>query len=250
MGPEPAEGIRLLCDLELAPYCLPDLLPMRGMQQEAGRHKDVYAHTLQVLDRTPPRLALRWAALLHDVAKPRTRTVQNGVVHFLGHDRKGETMARRILLDLREPQDTIERVGRLVGLHLRANAYEAGWTDGAVRRFVREVGDDLLEDLLALSRADVTSGRAERRTAIAQRVSQLEQRIRDLRAQEDIARLASPLDGNDLMALFGRGPGAWIKRVKDPLLDLVLDGTLAPDDRVSAEVIARKLYAELSDETP
>ncbi|HTD78565.1 MAG TPA: HDIG domain-containing protein, partial [Chloroflexota bacterium] len=153
LGPAPARGIRLLCDLGLADFSLPDLPNLRGMQQEliAGRHKDVFSHTLQVLDRTPPRLALRWAALLHDIAKPATRRVENGKVSFHGHDHKGERMARRILADLHEPGELVDRVGHLVGLHLRANSYEGVWTDSAVRRFVLEVGDDAVEDLLALS---------------------------------------------------------------------------------------------------
>jgi poly(A) polymerase len=243
-GPYPALGIQLLCDLGLAPYSLPSLLAMRGMRQEAGRYKDVFTHTLQVLDRTPPRLTTRWAALLHDVAKPSTLSVVKGQVHFFGHDVKGARMARRILLDLRQDTHLAEQVSRLVGLHLRANAYESGWTDGAVRRFVREIGDDLLRDLLMLSRADVTSRRADRRLAIARNAAELERRIVELRAQEDIARLASPLDGVELMTMFGRGPGPWIKVIKDHLLELVLDGTLGQDDRERAAEIARQVYAE------
>ncbi|MBI2756472.1 MAG: HD domain-containing protein [Chloroflexi bacterium] len=245
VAPRPSRGVQLLCDLGLAAHTLPDLLAMRGMHQEAGRHKDVFFHTLHVIDRIPPRLPLRWAALLHDIAKPRTLRVENGQVHFFGHDRVGEKMARSILDGLRQDGLLINRVGRLVGLHLRANAYESDWTDGAVRRFVREVCDDVLEDLLHLSRADVTSGLPERRLAIARRVGELELRIRGLRAEADIARLASPLDGADLMALFERGPGPWIRPLKDHLLDLVLDGQLRQDDREAAVPIARRLYAEL-----
>ena len=244
-GPAPGRAILLVTDLGLARHSLPDLLAMRGMRQEEGRHKDVFGHTLQVLDRTPPRLPLRWAALLHDIAKPRTLRVENGHVHFFAHDRIGETMARQILEGLRCDRHLVEHAARLVGLHLRANAYDSTWTDGAVRRFVREVGDDLLPDLLALSRADVTSGRADRRLGIAASVAELERRIVELRAQEDIARLASPLDGNDLMALFGRRPGPWIRPIKDRLLEMVLEGELAPDDREAAVPIARRLFAEL-----
>src|SRR5919204_3570692 len=187
LGPAPARGILLLCDLGLAEFSLPEVPKLRGMQQEfvQSRHKDVFSHTLQVLDRTPPRLALRWAALLHDVAKPATRRVEDGKVTFHGHDRKGERMARRILVDLRQPSELIDRVGRLVGMHLRANAYEGEWTDSAVRRFVLEVGEDILEDLLLLSRADVTTGRVERRAEIARSVAELERRILELREQED-----------------------------------------------------------------
>ena len=247
LGPAPSRGIRLLCDLHLADFSLPDVPRLRGMQQDMdqGRHKDVFNHTLQVLDRTPPRIALRWAALLHDIAKPATKHVENGKVTFHGHDHKGERMARRMMSELHQPSDLVERVGRLVGLHLRANAYEGEWTDSAVRRFVREVGDDLIEDLLALSRADVTTGRVERRTAIARSVAELERRIQELRAQEDIANLSSPLDGLELMQLFERGPGPWIKPIKNHLTELVIEGDLASDDKDTASTIARRLYEEL-----
>jgi poly(A) polymerase len=245
LGPAPARGIQLLCELGLADFSLPDVPRLRGMQQEYGRHKDVFSHTLQVLERAPPRLALRWAALLHDIAKPATKRVEHGKVTFHGHDRKGERMARRILADLRQPSDLVERVGRLVGMHLRANAYEGEWTDSAVRRFVLEVGEDVLEDLLLLSRADVTTGRAERRAEIARSVAELERRILELREQEDLARIASPLDGTDLMALFDRGPGRWIQPIKDALREMVIEGELASGDKAAAELIARRLYAEL-----
>jgi poly(A) polymerase len=245
LGPAPSRGIRLLCDLGLADFSLPDVPKLRGMEQELhqGRHKDVFSHTLQVLDRTPPRLALRWAALLHDIAKPATKHVENGKVTFHGHDHKGERMARRILGELHLSSEAIDRVGRLVGLHLRANAYEGVWTDSAVRRFVLEAGEDLLDDLLQLSRADVTTGRVERRIAIARSVAELEQRIAELRAREDIARIASPLDGTDLMQLFDRGPGRWIQPIKDHLRELVIEGELAANDKEGAIPIARRLYA-------
>jgi poly(A) polymerase len=246
-GPAPGRGIALLCELGLADSSLPDVPRLRGTEQEPGygRHKDVFSHTLQVLDRTPPRLALRWAALLHDIAKPATKRVERGKVTFHGHDLKGERMARRLLGELHEPSELVERVGRLVGMHLRANAYEGAWTDSAVRRFVLEVGDDLVEDLLALSRADVTTGRVERRAAIARSVAQLEQRIQELRAQEDLARIASPLDGLDLMQLFERGPGPWIQPIKDQLKEMVIEGELAAGDKEAAVPVARALYAGL-----
>lgn len=246
MSAAPSRGIRLVCDLGLAPHSLPDVPRLRGMEQEehGGRHKDVFNHTLQVLDRTPPRLTLRWASLLHDIAKPATKRVENGKVTFHGHDVKGERMARRILADLHQPSELIDRVGRLVGLHLRANAYAGAWTDSAVRRFVVETGDDLLDDLLALSRADVTTGRLERRVAISRSVAELETRITELRAEEDLARIASPLDGQDLMRLFDRGPGRWIAPIKEQLREMVIDGQLRQDDKEAAIPIARRLLAE------
>jgi poly(A) polymerase len=237
-------GIRLLCDLGLMRQIIPDVLAMRGMRQDASyHHKDVFEHTLQVVDRAPARLVVRWAALLHDIAKPRTRTIDDGVVHFFGHEQLGEQMARKILLGLRLDRATVERVAKLVGMHQRANAYEDDWTDGAVRRFIREA-DDVLEDLLDLSAADVTSRRQERIRAADARVTALRARIERLRAEEEVEKLSSPLDGNELMALFGRPPGPWIRPIKERLLAAVLDGQLAPDDKEGAARLAREMLGE------
>jgi poly(A) polymerase len=238
-------GIRALCTLDLMPEIVPEILELRGMHQEAAyHHKDVFEHTLQVVDQTPPNLVLRWAALLHDIAKPRTRSIENGQVHFYGHEHVGEKLSQRILKNLRLDRQTIEHVGKLVGMHQRANAYEDDWADGAVRRFIREA-DDILDDLLALSAADVTSRRPDRIRAGAERVEALRARIAKIREQEEVEKLASPLDGVELMALFNRGPGPWIKPVKERLLAAVLDGELAPDDKAGAEGLARDVLASL-----
>ena len=240
----PGLGIRLLSDLGLMQQIIPEVLAMRGMHQDASyHHKDVFEHTVQVVDQTPARLVARWAALLHDIAKPRTRTVDDGVVHFYGHDYLGDQMSRKILQGLRLDRDTIEQVGKLVAMHQRANSYEEDWTDGAVRRFIREAGD-VLEDLLDLSAADVTSKRQERRRAADERVTALRERIERIRAEEEVEKLDSPLDGNELMALFGRGPGPWIKPVKERLLAAVLDGELAPDDKEGATRLALEVMGE------
>src|SRR5690606_16248823 len=146
----------------------PEILQMRGMRQDSYHYKDVFEHTLMVVGNVPPSLHLRWAALLHDIAKPRTMKIECGEVHFFGHERVGEQMTRRILGNLRYDRDMIMRTAKLVGMHQRANSYEPDWTDGAVRRFMREAGDELC-DLLALSRADVTSRRPEKRLAAARR---------------------------------------------------------------------------------
>lgn len=237
-------GIRMLTDLGLMRQIVPEVLAMRGMLQDASyHHKDVFDHTVQVVDQSPPRLVVRWAALLHDIAKPRTRSVDDGVVHFFGHESLGEKMSRKILLRLKLDRDTIDKVGLLVAMHQRANAYEDDWTDGAVRRFIRE-GGEILDDLLDLSAADVTSRRQDRRQAAGARVSALRARIDKIRAEEEVEKLASPLDGNELMVLFGRSPGPWIRPVKDGLLAAVLDGQLGPDDKEGAEKLAREILGE------
>jgi poly(A) polymerase len=236
-SPEPARGLRLMMELGLMRNAVPDLLPLR--ETAAGRRsKDVFEHTLRVVENTRSDLVLRWAALLHDIGKPRTVVVEDGEVHFPGHERVGESMARHILTTLRLDGETTDRVARLVGMHMRANQYEPDWTDGAVRRLMREA-DGELELLLELSAADVTSYRAQKVAAARARVDALRERCRRIAEQEDIAKLKSPLDGHDLMAMFDRRPGPWIGRIKDRLLDMVLDGDLGADDRERAAELAR-----------
>jgi poly(A) polymerase len=206
---------------------------MRGVSQRPLHHKDVFEHTLGVVENSPPDPVLRWTALLHDVGKPPTKSAHRGEVHFFGHEEVGARMARRILRRLRFDQRLVERVAKLIRMHLRVNSYSSEWTDGAVRRLIREAGEELAP-LVALSRADVTSYRPERVRAAAMRADEFEQRCAELLAQEDVARLQSPLDGHEIMALFGQGPGRWIQEIKDYLLALVLDGELAEDARQPA----------------
>ena len=153
-------------------------------------------------------------------------------------------MAREILRRLKFDRAFIDHVTRLVKMHMRANAYTSEWTDGAVRRLMYDA-DDAFADLLDLSRADITSYRPERVSRAVARVDDLERRARWLREEAERVPIKSPLDGNDLMELFGREPGAWIRPIKDHLLNLVIDGALAPDDREGAIVEAKKVMAQL-----
>lgn len=238
---QPALGLEALCDTGLAAYVMPELLPLRSTGQD-GRHKDVFGHTLKVVENVPATPILRWAALLHDIGKPKTKTVQDGKVHFFRHEMVGARMARKILRRLRFDRESSERIQRLVAEHLRPNLYTPEWTDGAVRRFVRET-EGITDDLFALSRADITSYRRSRVEAGVARVNHLEARCRELQAQEDVAKLQSPLDGNDLMTMFDRGPGPWIKPIKDYLLELVIDGELEQDDKEMGAKLAQQ-FAE------
>jgi poly(A) polymerase len=246
VSPDPARGLRLLVDSGLMAYILPEALELRGVSQRPAHSKDVYEHVLRVVANTPPRPATRWAGLMHDIAKPRTRSVEDGKVHFFGHEEVGAGMARDILRRLKFDRPFIDHVTRLVRMHMRANAYAPDWTDGAVRRLMLEA-DGALQDLLDLSRADITSYRQERVNRATARVAELEERTRRLREEAERVPLKSPLDGNDLMDMFGRGPGPWLRPVKDYLLGLVIDGQLAPDDRTGAETEARRFIAEHED---
>ncbi len=242
LAPRPSVGIRLLAELGLLPYTIPELLPMVEMQGRPGRrHKDIFDHVMQVLDKTPPTRELRWAGLLHDIAKPETMGMIEGKVHFFGHEVKGARYAEKVLTRLKYDHALVEAVTALVAQHMRINTY-SDWTDGAVRRFMRDAGPQL-ENLFALSRADITSQRPERVRAVRATVDALEERCRLLNEQAEIAKMHSPLDGVDLMAMTGCPPGRWIARVKDFLLDLVLDGDLDMEDKVRGEALARAFLA-------
>jgi poly(A) polymerase len=239
----PARGLRLLVDFGLMPWIVPEVLELCGVSQRPAHSKDVYDHVLRVVERTPARPATRWAGLLHDIAKPRTRSVEDGKVHFFGHEDVGAVMAREILHRLKFDRPFIEYVSQLVKLHMRANAYLPEWTDGAVRRLMLDAGEGL-HDLLDLSRADITSYRQDKVTRAVARVNELELRCQRLREEAERVPIRSPLDGNDLMRIFNRDPGPWLRPLKDYLLGLVIDGQLAPDDQEEATRLATAFLAE------
>ncbi len=248
LSDHPARGLDLLVELELMLSIVPEVVELRGVSQQptprAPATKDVYAHVLRVVERSSPRLVARWSALLHDIAKPRTKTVEDNKVHFFNHEDVGAYMARDILKRLHFDRDFIESVSRIVHLHMRANAYTAEWTDGAVRRLMIDAGDDL-PDLLDLSRADITSYRVDKVARASARVTELAERCQRLKEEATRVPLRSPLDGNELMEMFGRGPGPWLRPIKDHLLGLVIDGELSPDNKEEAARIARSMLANL-----
>jgi poly(A) polymerase len=250
LSDHPAKGLDLLVELGLMTWIIPEVVALRGVSQQpipaSNRgisSKDVYAHVLRVVERSSPRLLTRWSALLHDIAKPVTRVVEDNKIHFFGHEDIGAHMAHDILKRLHFDREFIECVSRIVRLHMRANAYTAEWTDGAVRRLMLESGE-VLPDLLDLSRADITSYRADKVSRAAARVSELDERAKRLTEEAQRVPLKSPLDGNELMELFGRPPGPWLRPIKDHLLGMVIDGLLAPDDKQQAIEIARELVKQ------
>ena len=199
---------------------------------------------MRVVRQSPPRLAIRWAALLHDAAKPLTRGVDlDGEVHFYGHEQAGATLATRVLNRLNADKSLRASVRDLVALHGRPAAYDETWTDSAVRRLALEAGV-VWNDLLDLAAADVTSGRARKQLEAAERVANLRSRFEKLQDESHLEQLISPLDGDQLMQIFNLPPGPWIKRIKDHLRELVIDGSLSPNDEATATHIARSLLEE------
>jgi len=230
LTPDPALGIDVLVQTEVADEVLPEVSRLRMEADEHHRHKDVYQHSLTVLRQAielEPRygldgdLTVRLAALLHDIGKPKTRTLlPDGRVAFHLHEVKGANMTKRRLTALRFPNDVIRDVSQLVGLHLRFHGYGDGeWTDSAVRRYVRDAGP-LLTRLHVLTRADCTTRNRAKAARLSRAYDGLEQRIAELSEQEELARLRPELDGNDIMRILGVPPGPVVGRAHRYLLEL------------------------------
>lgn len=240
---DPVRGLRLLVDTGLIDLFLPEVPALRLEVDEHHHHKDVYEHSLTVLrqaielERTrhpdaAPDVPLRLAALLHDIGKPATRRLEpGGAVTFHHHDVKGSRMARKRLRELRFDSATIESVALLIELHLRFFGYaEGAWTDAAVRRYVRDAGDEL-ERLHILTRADVTTRNKRKATRLRLAYDDIERRIDELRAQEELDAIRPELDGNQIQQILGISPGREVGEAYRFLLDLRLDeGVLGPEE--------------------
>ncbi|MFM9107600.1 MAG: CCA tRNA nucleotidyltransferase, partial [Chloroflexota bacterium] len=246
-GDYAANGLETLRRTGLLETALPELAPLAAeaaaATDPARREKALWDHTLRVVSQSPPRPTVRWAALMHDAAKPMTRGFDaSGEVCFIGHERAGADLAARALRRLRADRALAASVQAIVELHGRPASYEPGWTDSAVRRLALEAGP-YWDDLLDLAAADVTSAHERKQARAAARVAGLRAHFARLEEEAALDLLQSPLDGDDLMALFGRPPGIWIKHVKAMLRDLVIDGDLAQDDRAAAGRLARDFLA-------
>lgn len=219
---DPSPGLWLLTSTGLSDEFLPELNAMRVEQDPIHRHKDVLAHTIAVVKHTRPELRVRLAALLHDIGKPKTRSIGPGGVSFHHHEVVGARMAEERLRALRYPGAVVDAVTRLVYLHLRIHTYSMGWTDRAVRRYARDAGP-LLDDLNHLVRCDCTTRNQARARALQRRMDELEARIERLREQEELERVRPPLDGRQVMAFLGIPPGPVVGDALDFLLEARLD---------------------------
>ncbi len=253
MSPDPRRGLALLVDTGLAEYVLPELPLLRLEEDEHHHHKDVYEHTLTVLEQamvleqahepaSGPDPVLRLAALLHDIGKPRTRRFEpDGRVSFHHHEVVGARMTRKRMQQLRFSNDMIDDVSTLVELHLRFHGYGTGeWTDSAVRRYVRDAGP-LLTRLHKLTRADSTTRNRRRALALQRSYDSLEQRIAELTAEEEMNAIRPDLDGRAIMAILDVPPGPVVGEAYQFLLDLRLDR--GPMDAAAAEEALRAWWA-------
>jgi poly(A) polymerase len=217
-GDHVAPALAGLVETGLAAEFLPELPALALEADPVHHHKDVLAHTIAVVDKTPPRLRVRLAALFHDVGKPETREFGPSGVSFHHHEVVGARLTKRRLSELRYPKVIVEDVSRLVYLHMRPHTYKMGWTDAAVRRYVRDAGP-LLEDLNELVRSDVTTRNEKRARTIERRIDELEERIEQLRMQEELDALRAPIDGYQVMDYLGIEPGPQVGEIMRALLE-------------------------------
>ena len=253
-APHPRLGLTLLVETGLAEHVLPELPALALERDEHHRHKDVYEHTLTVLEQSidlehrlggGPDFVARFAALMHDVGKPRTRRFEaGGIVTFHHHDVVGAKLTRKRMKALRFSNHDIDAVSTLVELHLRFHGYGSGeWTDSAVRRYVRDAGDQL-ERLHILTRADCTTRNQRKADRLRRTYDSLEERIARLGEEEELASIRPDLDGNQIMTILGVGPGREVGQAYAFLLELRMEeGPKSPEE---AEAALRAWWAERS----
>jgi poly(A) polymerase len=229
VSPNPAKGLELIERTGLAEGFLPELSALRLEQDPVHRHKDVFHHTLAVVERCEPDPTLRLAALLHDIGKPRTREITPDGVTFHHHEVVGARMARERLQALRYPTVVVDDVARLVEMHLRFHGY-TGWSDSAVRRYVRDAGP-LLDRLNQLTRADCTTQNPLKAKKLEALQDDLEDRIARLAEEENLEAMRPPLDGRQVMERLGVGPGPVVGRALQYLMEVRLErGPIEEDE--------------------
>jgi poly(A) polymerase len=246
MSKNPRTGITILVETGLAEIVLPEIPKLRLEIDEHHHHKDVYEHSITVLEQAishedrlgGPNLIIRLAALLHDIGKPKTRNlIPGGGVSFHHHEIVGARLTKSRLKALRFDGDTIEQVETLVALHLRFHGYGDGeWTDSAVRRYVRDAGD-LLVHLHVLTRADCTTRNAKKAERLAKTYDGLEARIAKLMEEEELSRIRPDLDGAQVMKLLNIKPSAAVGKALDYLLELRLEHGPLGEERATEELL-------------
>lgn len=233
IAPNPAPGLELLVQTGLSDEFLPELAALSLEQDPVHRHKDVLRHTYAVIERCEPIPTLRLAALMHDIGKPKTRQITPDGVQFHHHEVVGARMAEARLRELRYPNAVIEDVTKLVEMHLRFHGYGEGWSDSAVRRYVRDAGP-LLDQLNQLTRADCTTRNADRARRFMALQDDLEERIARLAEQENLDAIRPPLDGTQVMEHLALAPGPQVGEALAYLMEVRMDRGPVDEDEAFA----------------
>jgi poly(A) polymerase len=235
LSPYPDDGLRLAIDLSLAQQVMPELLHLHLPEPYRYHMKDLLDHTLDTVRLVPPDKALRYAALLHDIAKPQTFSADEAGVHFYRHEHLGAEQTRLILHRLKQPASLVHRVGTLVHHHMRIPYYAPSWTDGAVRRLMFDLGDQL-GPLMTLVEADVRASDPVDIPGFESRLRDLRSRIAAVGEAAEVARMQPLLDGNEIMKLLGLEPGPRVGEVLDYLLDEQIEGRITTREEAIAAV--------------
>ncbi len=232
--PDPSAGLWFLVGTGLATHFLPELTALALEQDPVHRHKDVLAHTIAVVNNCTPTRRLRLAALLHDIGKPATRSITPEGVQFHFHDAVGAKMARKRLEKMRYPKELVSDVSTLVALHLRFHSYAQGWSDSAVRRYVRDAGH-LYDDLNELTLCDATTRNEFKLQAMHKRMKEFKARVLQLSERDELAKRRPPLNGDEVMTILQIGPSRTVGEALHMLFELQIENaTITKDDATAA----------------
>ena len=241
-GDNVAMGIQALVESNLIDYIIPEIRDLKIEVDPNHHHKDVYEHTLQVTSKVSSDLILRLGALLHDIAKPATKGIDNGKVHFRHHEVVGARMTKEILSKLKYPKKLISSVALLVENHLRPHTYKMGWTDSAVRRYIIDAGD-VLDELNELVRCDVTTKNNEKAETIYKYLDDLEKRIKEVKEKEELKKLRPPVDGNEIMKILNIEPGPSLGKIMESLYEQrINEGEVSKEEAIK---LAKEVYKKL-----
>ena len=241
-GKEPSLGLKAFVESGLSELIMPELNELKIEVDPKHHHKDVYEHTMVVLDRVAPTLVSRMSALLHDIGKPKTKGIENGKVHFRHHEVVGAKMSKKILKRLKYDNETIKKVSLLVENHLRPHTFKMGWTDSAVRRYIIDAGG-LLEELNDLVRADITTKNKAKYEEINKYLDEMEERIKEVAEKEELSKLRPPISGDEIMDMFDLEPGPSVGVIMKALYEQrINDGEVSKEEAIKlAEQVYKKL---------
>ena len=218
LGKKPSLGLRLFVESGLSTYIIPEINDLKMETDPDHHHKDVYEHTMVVTDTVSATLPLRLAALLHDIAKPKTKGIDGKKVHFRHHEVIGGKMTKKIMERLKYEKALIKKTQRLVELHLRPHTFKMGWTDSAVRRYIVDAAEEIGE-LNELVRADVTTKNEKKKIEIYGHLDNLEKRIEEVSEKEEVKKMRPPITGNDVMKELNLKPGPLVGKIMKELYE-------------------------------
>ena len=238
LGKKPSLGLRVFVESGLSNYVIPEINELKMEKDPDHHHKDIYEHTLVVTDTVSSDLALRLAALFHDIAKPRTKGIDGDKVHFRHHEIVGGKMTKKIMEKLRYDKTLIKKVVRLVELHLRPHTFKMGWTDSAVRRYIVDAADEI-QELNELVRADVTTKNIRKKEEIHEYLDNLQERIVEVSEKEEISKMRPPISGDEVMRELGIDPGPLVGKIMEALYE----------QRINEGLVSKEEALDLARET-